>query len=108
MSPEDFLVLINNCSVLIGNSSVGIREAGFLGVPVVNIGTRQTGREYAENVVHSGYEVKELQESILRQLEHGRYVSSSLYGSGNAGLKISEVIATTKLTTDKKLFFSDD
>ena len=107
MSPEDFLVLINNCSVLIGNSSVGIREAGFLGVPVVNIGTRQTGREYAENVVHSGYEVKELQESILRQLEHGRYVSSSLYGSGNAGLKISEVIATTKLTTDKKLFFSD-
>jgi UDP-N-acetylglucosamine 2-epimerase len=105
MSPEDFLVLINNCSVLIGNSSVGIRESSFLGVPVVNVGTRQLGRECAENVVHSGYEQAEIESSILQQIKHGRYSSSSLYGSGNSGILISEILATANLTTDKKLMF---
>jgi UDP-hydrolysing UDP-N-acetyl-D-glucosamine 2-epimerase len=105
MSPEDFLVLINNSSVLIGNSSVGIRESSFLGVPVVNIGTRQLGRECAENVVHSGYEQAEIESSILQQVNHGRYSSSSLYGSGNSGKLISEILATANLTTDKKLNF---
>jgi len=105
MSPEDFLVLINNCSALIGNSSVGIRESSYLGVPVVNIGTRQLGRESAENVLHCGYEPDELEISIRRQIAHGRYESSRLYGSGNAGFLISEVLATAELSTDKKLKF---
>ena len=105
MSPEDFLVLINNCSVLIGNSSVGIRESSFLGVPVVNIGTRQMGRECAENVVHAGYEQSEIEASILQQIQHGKYSSSRLYGSGNSGKLISEILATAVLTTDKKLSF---
>lgn len=105
MSPEDFLVLINNCSALIGNSSVGIRESSYLGVPVVNIGTRQSGRESAENVLHCGYEPDELEISIRRQIAHGRYESNRLYGSGNAGFLISEVLATAELSTDKKLKF---
>jgi UDP-N-acetylglucosamine 2-epimerase len=105
MSPEDFLVLINNCSVLIGNSSVGIRESSFLGVPVVDIGTRQLGRECAENVVHAGYEQAEIESSILQQIKHGKYSSSRLYGSGNSGKLISEILATATLTTDKKLNF---
>ena len=45
MEPEDFLRLLVNSKCLIGNSSVGIRECSFLGVPVVNIGSRQEGRE---------------------------------------------------------------
>lgn len=105
MSPEDFLVLINNCSALIGNSSVGIRESSYLGVPVVNIGTRQLGRECAENVLHCGYEPDDLEAAIRSQMTHGRYESSHLYGSGNAGFLISEVLATAELTTDKKLNF---
>lgn len=105
MSPEDFLVLINNCSALIGNSSVGIRESSYLGVPVVNVGTRQSGRETAENVLHCGYEPDELEALIRRQIEHGSYESSHLYGSGNGGFLASEVLATAELTTDKKLKF---
>ncbi len=46
----DFLRLLYNCRCLVGNSSVGIRECSFLGVPVVNIGTRQTGRDRGANV----------------------------------------------------------
>jgi len=105
MSPEDFLVLINNCSALVGNSSVGIRESSYLGVPVVNIGARQLGRECAENVLHCGYESDDLEAAIRIQMSHGRFKSSRLYGSGNAGFVISEVLATAELTTDKKLNF---
>ena len=47
-SPEDYLKLINNTLCLIGNSSSGIRESSILGLPVVNIGNRQTGREKGE------------------------------------------------------------
>ena len=44
MEPNDFLRLLKNSQCLVGNSSVGIRECAFLGVPVVNIGSRQHGR----------------------------------------------------------------
>ena len=50
MEPTDFLRLIYNARCLIGNSSVGIRESSFLGIPVVNIGSRQNGRERGRNV----------------------------------------------------------
>ncbi len=50
MEPEDFLRLLVNSKCLIGNSSVGIRECAYLGVPVVNIGTRQHGREKEETM----------------------------------------------------------
>ena len=44
LEPQDFLKLIKNSKCFIGNSSAGIREGAFLGVPVVNIGTRQNRR----------------------------------------------------------------
>ena len=45
LPPERFLRLLTQCRALIGNSSAGIRECSYLGVPVVNIGSRQDGRE---------------------------------------------------------------
>jgi UDP-hydrolysing UDP-N-acetyl-D-glucosamine 2-epimerase len=49
MAPHDFLRLLINSKCLMGNSSVGIRECAFLGVPVVNIGSRaRTNEEYCE------------------------------------------------------------
>ena len=50
-SPEDFLKLIKNCSCIIGNSSSAIREGSYLGIPAVNIGTRQKGREHGKNII---------------------------------------------------------
>ena len=49
--PEDYAILLNNCSCILGNSSSGIREGGFLGVPCINIGNRQNGRERSVNVI---------------------------------------------------------
>ena len=47
---SDFLCLIKNCGVLVGNSSSGLIEASYFGTSVVNIGTRQRGREKSNNV----------------------------------------------------------
>ena len=54
MTPEDFLHLIIGAKCLVGNSSVGIRESSYLGVPVVNIGNRQLGRDQGKNVINAG------------------------------------------------------
>jgi len=104
MEPVEFLRLINNAKVFIGNSSVGVREAGFLGVPVVNIGTRQDGRERSPNVVDCGYQRHEIETAIRAQIQHGRYPRDFLYGNGSSGDRIAELLATVELTSDKKFF----
>lgn len=93
LPPSRFLRLLTQCSVLIGNSSAGIRECSFLGVPVVNVGLRQFGRERAANVVDVPVNIAErIAEAIQTQIEHGPYPKSTLYGCGNAGEKIAEAI----------------
>ncbi len=105
MEPNDFLRLIRNSKCLIGNSSVGIRESGFLGVPVVNIGTRQEGRQRARNVLDCTYNKNELMESINFQMGHGPYESECIYGEGNAGRKIAETLANIDLVFHKKITY---
>ncbi len=94
LPPTRFLRLLTQAAVLVGNSSAGIREASYLGVPVVNIGSRQQGRERGPNVIDVPHDVKQIAEAIQRQIAHGRYPSSSLYGTGDAGPRIAEVLAT--------------
>jgi UDP-hydrolysing UDP-N-acetyl-D-glucosamine 2-epimerase len=102
MEPLEFLRLINRAAVLVGNSSVGVREAGILGVPVVNIGTRQSGRERSTNVLDCGYSSQSIGYAIRSQLEHGRFAPDHLYGDGKAGARIAEILATAQLTSDKQ------
>jgi UDP-hydrolysing UDP-N-acetyl-D-glucosamine 2-epimerase len=105
MAPHDFLRLLYNARCLIGNSSVGIRECAFLGVPVVNIGSRQTGRARGRNVVDVGYEREEIIAAARRQIAHGRFASDPIYGDGRAGAKIADVLATCDLTIDKRITY---
>lgn len=105
MAPVDFLRLLYNSKCLIGNSSVGIRECSFLGVPVVNIGTRQTGRERGENVIDIGYDRAEITSAIQKQLVNGRYSSNPLYGDGLAGERISEVLSSMPLEIEKRITY---
>lgn len=92
LPPARFLRVLSQASVLVGNSSAGIREASYLGVPVVNIGTRQQGRERAKNVRDVPHDSEAIWAATCEQVQHGPYSSSDLYGSGNAGEKIAEVI----------------
>jgi UDP-hydrolysing UDP-N-acetyl-D-glucosamine 2-epimerase len=105
MAPLDFLKLISNCGCLIGNSSVGIREAGVLGVRVVNIGNRQRGRERGCNVVDVEYSVAAIKDAVRAHLDSPRPEPVYLYGNGGAGREIAEILATAPLRIEKMLAY---
>jgi bifunctional UDP-N-acetylglucosamine 2-epimerase / N-acetylmannosamine kinase len=105
MSPEDFLKLIYNSNCLIGNSSVGIRESSFLGVPVVNIGSRQYRRERGQNVLDVDYSSPNIKNAIIKQLANGRYSSDETYGKADAGEKIAEILSTIQLRSHKTITY---
>jgi UDP-hydrolysing UDP-N-acetyl-D-glucosamine 2-epimerase len=105
MAPLDFLRLAHASRCLVGNSSLGIRECSFLGVPAVNIGTRQAGRERGRNVIDTGYDRDEIVAALQAHLRNGRYARDGLYGDGHAGERIARVLATQPLSIEKKLAF---
>jgi UDP-N-acetylglucosamine 2-epimerase len=106
MEPTDFLRLLYNSRCLVGNSSVGIRECSFLGVPVVNIGSRQAGRDRGRNVIDVGYSRRGVLAAVERHLCNGRrYSRDCLYGDGAAGKRIADAVANAHLTIEKQLSY---
>jgi len=101
MEPRDFLALLKNSKCLVGNSSVGLRECSFLGVPVVNIGSRQQERVRGVNVIDCKYNVLDIKQSISRQINHGHYPSEHLYGDGFSGDRIADLLSCCKLVSHK-------
>jgi len=90
--PRDvFLKLLAHSSCLIGNSSTGIREAASLGVPVVNVGTRQIGRDRNSNVVDvkfNRYDIeKGIKQSVIIECN-----GQNIYGDGHSSARIIEVL----------------
>jgi UDP-hydrolysing UDP-N-acetyl-D-glucosamine 2-epimerase len=102
MAPNDFLRLLYASNGIVGNSSVAIRECSFLGVPAVNVGGRQQNRERGPNVVDVGHDREAIRTAITMHLK-GRGECCTLYGQGNAGGKIAEILATAPLTFTKTL-----
>jgi UDP-hydrolysing UDP-N-acetyl-D-glucosamine 2-epimerase len=103
--PEDFLKLIYNAKCIVGNSSVAIRECSFLGVPAVNIGTRQTGRERGSNVIDVDYDEDRIMEAIKHQMKNEHYPSDSIYGDGHAGERIANLLPSVPLRIEKRLTY---
>jgi len=103
MAPEDFLRVLYHSSCLVGNSSAGIRECSFLGVPVVNIGGRQLGRDRGPNVLDVDHDRGAIADAIRKQIAHGRYSSDSLYGDGAAGPRIADAIGRIEPRIHKRL-----
>jgi UDP-hydrolysing UDP-N-acetyl-D-glucosamine 2-epimerase len=99
---EEFLGLLKKASCLVGNSSAGIKECSYLGVPVVNIGTRQSGRMRAENVVDVDHDKEQIKEAIQKQLEQGRYAPSHIYYKEGTSKKIADILATIELYSQKR------
>ncbi len=90
-----FYNLLNLSKCLVGNSSAGIRDAGFLGLPVVNIGTRQKGREHGKNVINSSYEISDIHKKILYSINK-KCKKNYIYGDGNAAKKIVKILKKIK------------
>ena len=104
-SVETYVRLMKQCACKVGNSSAAIREGAFLGVPAVNIGTRQIGRERGKNVIDVGHDRGEIVEAIKTQIANGHYASEPIYGDGQAGKRIAKVLAATQINIHKRMTY---
>src|SRR5690606_3510303 len=105
MEPDDFLRLLINADCLIGNSSVGIRECAYLGIPVVNIGSRQNGRDRGQNVIDVNYCEQEIRNAVLKWQQSKRPARSSVYGGGNAGKIIADLLTKCPMRFEKTITY---
>jgi UDP-hydrolysing UDP-N-acetyl-D-glucosamine 2-epimerase len=105
LPPEDFLRLLNRSACIIGSSSVAIRECAFMGVPAVNIGTRQQGRDRGRNVIDVDYDRKQIRAAIEQCVASGRFGSDTLYGDGHAGRRVAEHLVNVPLVVEKRLTY---
>ena len=105
MMPEDFLKVIYNSRCIVGNSSVGVRESSFLGVPAVNIGDRQAGRERGVNAIDAGHERRKIADAIQHHLGNGKLPRDTVYGDGRAGQRIADLLSSVELRIEKSLTY---
>lgn len=107
LPPEEFIRLLDGAHCIVGNSSVAIRECAWLGVPAVNVGGRQAGRDRGENVIDVGYDHAQIAGAVRRWMAGPRPPRSELYGDGNAGVRMADVLARVPLGCEKRLVFED-
>lgn len=102
LPPEEFhgLVLASRC--LVGNSSAGIKECSYFGIPVVNIGTRQNGRARGENVRDVPYEKKMILSAIRAQVSRGKYKISTMYYKKDTSKRIAETLSIVSPPVQKR------
>jgi UDP-hydrolysing UDP-N-acetyl-D-glucosamine 2-epimerase len=103
---QTYVQLMAACACAVGNSSAPLREGAYVGVPTVNIGTRQTGRDRGANVVDVGNDRVAIAAAIRAQVAHGRYPSDHLYGDGGAGARIAAILASAPLRLQKRLHYT--
>lgn len=81
---EYFLTLLKNSQFIIGNSSAGIREAPYYGIPIINIGTRQQNRAIHADILNVDYSKKDILKALSKIDSHKVQVSDNDFGEGNS------------------------
>jgi UDP-hydrolysing UDP-N-acetyl-D-glucosamine 2-epimerase len=105
MNSKDFLSLLLYSNGLIGNSSVGIRECSFLSIPSINIGTRQNKRIRGFNVIDVPHDKQLIIDATKRINVQKRPKSSKIYGEGNSGEKIANILSDVPLIYHKTITY---
>ena len=97
---SDYLGMLKNCKVLVGNSSSAIIEASYFKIPVVNIGIRQKNREKGSNVLNvEDNSVISISNNLVKALKMKKQMlgTVSIYGNGSTAKKIKKHLETIKL-----------
>ena len=109
---SEYRTLLSGKMILLGNSSSGIHEAASFKVPVINIGSRQSGRFKPKNVLNVDYSKKEIEKAIKKAKSQNFYKKikhiNNPYGDGKSALKIIKIIKKLNLKnfdTQKKLTY---
>jgi UDP-N-acetylglucosamine 2-epimerase (hydrolysing) len=90
---EYFLTLLKNSQFIIGNSSAGIREAPYYGIPIINIGTRQQNRAVHTDIINVDYEEKNIISALQKIDSHQILQTDTDFGQGNSAQLFIESIA---------------
>jgi len=103
MPRQEYLSLMKVAGVMVGNSSSGIIEAPSFGLPAVNIGSRQEGRERGKNVIDVGHNKQEILRAIKKAITSQAFLDEvkkceSPYGDGKASQKIAEILSQLEIT----------
>lgn len=98
---SDFLGMLKNCGILVGNSSSGMIEASYFQIPVINIGIRQLDRERGKNVIDvQKISSTEIHKAIIKGFKMRKLKSMKIhpiYGLGKASEKIVQYLYKVKL-----------
>ena len=105
--PDVYISVLAKTACAVGNSSSFVRDASFIGTPVVLVGTRQDGREWCSSVIKVESKKKDIFAAIKMQLSNGRYKCSDLYGEPGVSNKVVETITSLKPYTQKRFFHAD-
>jgi UDP-hydrolysing UDP-N-acetyl-D-glucosamine 2-epimerase len=105
LPPEDYLRVLANAVCAVGNSSSFVRDASYFGTPVVLVGNRQEGRETGEHVSFCAPRTDEIVFATKKQLAHGRYAPSTLYGDGSVSERIAGALSRLKPYVQKRLWY---
>jgi len=94
----EFLSLLRRLVLFVGNSSAGLLECAAMGVPVLDIGDRQSGRERGMNVVHTDFITGPHFDSAFEQAASLDVPCvDARFGDGATGLRIANLLATIDL-----------
>ena len=90
-------------NVMVGNSSSGLIDAPSFGLPVINVGIRQEGRERGKNVTDVGHKKQEILKGIEKALSDNEFLKEvrkreNPYGDGKASQRIVEVLSKVDIT----------
>ncbi|MFH1391995.1 MAG: UDP-N-acetylglucosamine 2-epimerase [Candidatus Diapherotrites archaeon] len=112
LSQREYLSTLKFSGAIVGNSSSGIIESAAFGIPAVNIGIRQDGRERSTNVIDAPHDAKKIEKAIIKALYDKKFIKKAkkariIYGNGTAGKKICQILAKTSINQkllQKKIF----
>lgn len=106
--PEEYLKILANTACAIGNSSSFVRDAGYFGTPIVLVGNRQEGREHDIHLIRTAPATAKIVDAVKKQLKHGRYAPSKLYGDGYVAERIANALYELKPYIQKRLHYIYD
>jgi UDP-N-acetylglucosamine 2-epimerase (hydrolysing) len=105
---EYFLTTLKNSDFIIGNSSAGIREAPYFGVPTINVGTRQHNRSHNKYILNVDYDSEQII-SAIKKIKKIKIKKNNLFGDGNSVEKFYKIIKKNKnfWTNNTQKYFTD-
>lgn len=94
---EYFLTLLKKAKFIIGNSSAGVREAPYYGIPTINIGTRQNNRVVEKSILNTDYDEVSIIEALEKLPEKVSIDFKMEFGSGNSAEQFLKCIEGNKI-----------